>query len=278
MKHPLASCLLALAPTLCLAQEIPDALIGVWATPTCAAPADTLVIYKNFYLWLGEEETALTGLTASAAQPDGWTRLQESDGYPNFFQIQPDGRLREAFLPESADKAAAPSQDWQTADYESCANALPPGKVLLHGEPVALLRVISNAQGLCETDRQACANQLFAGIDVSGDGNLSVAEIARLFRVAGYVAAVGQDTAANNDDLAGLLAAGLPLGPLLASAIVNSFDYNNDSVVSLAELSQDRGTLIEPFEPKTSSALNSRLNQMREALKPLGQLLDHFGK
>lgn len=278
MKRILASCLLILLPSIALADEVPDKLMGVWATPNCSSPQDTLVFYKGFYLWLGEEETSLTGLSLPSSQPAGWTRLEESDGYPSFFRVLSDGRLREAFLPDGADWAVGPDENWETTDYEFCGNALPRSQALLHGEPVALLQVVSDAQGICQTDRQACADQLFAGIDVSGDGNLSTAEIARLIRVAGYIATVSEETAANNDDLAGVLAAGLPLGPLLASAIINSFDYDDNNVVSLAELTQDRGTLIEQFEPNSGGELNSRLNKMKEALKPLGRMLENFGQ
>ncbi|MCD8504468.1 MAG: hypothetical protein LRY49_05510 [Burkholderiaceae bacterium] len=278
MKLKLASCLLALLPAATLGQEVPKEMAGIWATPNCSSPQDTLAFYKSFYLWIGEQETALTGLTKPQAQPQGWTRLEDSDGYPNFFTVLPDGRLREAFLPDNADSGSTPADDWQTTDYESCGNTLPRSQVLLHGEPVALLQVLSNAQSICQTNRQACASELFAGIDVSGDGNLSTAEIARLFRVAGYLATVSEDTPASNDELVGVVAAALPVGPLIASAIINSFDYDDNGVVSLAELSQDRGTLIDQLEPETGDELNSRLNQMKEALKPLGRLLENFGQ
>ena len=278
MKHKLATCVLALLPIAGLSEEVPDTLRGIWASPSCAAPEDTLVIYRSFYLWLGQEETALTGLAMPVTQTDNWTRLEESDGYPNFFQLLPDGKLRETFLPENAEFDSSPKDDWQTTDYESCQGNLPRNEALLHGEATALLEVASNAQAVCQTDRQACASVLFAGIDVSGDGALSTAEIARLFRVAAYVAAVSEDEPANNDELAGVMAASLPIGPLMASAMVNSFDYDNDGALSLAELSQDRGTLIEQLEPDTGGEINSRLNQMKEALKPLGRLLENFGQ
>lgn len=278
MKHKLAVCLLALLPAAGFSEEVPDTLRGVWATPDCVSPEDTLVIYRSFYLWLGQEETALTGVTMPESQPEDWTRLQESDGYPNFFRLLPDGKLREAFLPDNADPASSPQDDWQTTDYESCQGALPRSQVLLHGEPMALLQVASNAQAVCQLDRQACTSILFAGVDVSGDGNLSTAEIARLFRVAGYVAAVSEENPANNDELAGVLAASLPIGPLMASAVINSFDYDDNGALSLAELSQDRGTLIDGLQADTGGEINSRLNQMKEALKPLGRLLENFGQ
>jgi hypothetical protein len=278
MRLRLASYLLALLPFGSFATEVPDALTGIWATPNCTTATDTLVLYKGFYLWLGEDETALSGLSASDTQATDWTRLEEPDGYPNFFMVLPDGRLRETFLPDGAPFVSNPTESWQTTDYESCADALPRTKVLLHGEPVAVLKVVSSVHNLCQTDQQACANQLFAGLDISGDGKLSRAEIARVLRVTAYVAAVSEDDAAQNDDLAGISAASLPIGPLMASAIVNSFDYDNDGLLSLAELSQDRGTLTSQLEPDTNDELSSRLNQMKQAIKPLGRLLENFGQ
>lgn len=98
------------------------------------------------------------------------------------------------------------------------------------------------------------------------------------FGVAGYVAAVSEEAPANNDGLAGVLAAGLPLGTLMASTIINSFDYDDSGGVSLAELSQDRDTLIDQLKPEAGGEFNSRLNQMKEALKPLGRMLENFGQ
>ena len=264
MKHKLAACLLSMLPTIGLTQDIPKNLEGVWATPSCTAATDTLVIYNSFYLWIGEQETALTGFALAPSQPEEWVILEESDGYPNFFKLLPDGKLRESFLPDNAEFDSMPNQDWQATDYEPCGNAMPRNNALLHGEPAAVLQAVSDVQTLCETDRQACANQLFASFDVSGDGKLSTAEVARLLRVAGYVAAVSEATPAENNELAGVLAAGLPLGPLMASAIINSFDYNDDGGVSLEELSQDRGALIDQIEPNTGDELNSRLDRMKE--------------
>lgn len=278
MKQKLAICLLGLLPALGFCREIPGVLNGVWATPNCATPTDTLVIFRSFYLWLGDDETALNGLTMPDAQPDGWTRLEEPDGYPNFFNVLPDGRMRESFLPDNADMSESPAAEWQTTDYENCGGALPRSKVLLHGEPVAVMKLISDAQGQCSVDRQACANKLFAGVDVSGDDNLSVAEISRLFRVAGYVATVSQDVPANNDELASVAAASLPVAPLMASAIVSSFDYNDDGVLSMRELTQDRGTLFDQLDSTAGTDLNSRLNQMKQALEPLGRLLENLGR
>lgn len=278
MKHALAACLIATLPAFALAEDTPEELIGIWAAPNCSSATDTLVFFNGFYLWLGEEETTLSGLKLASEQPENFTRLEESDGYPNFFAVLPDGRLREAFLPDDAEYSVTPEADWASTDYERCGNALPRDKVMLHGEALAVLSVLNDAQSVCSTNQPACATTLFNGLDVSGDGNLSIAEIARLFRVAGYLAAVSEENGASNDDLAAVLATSLPVAPLMASAIVNSFDYDDNGTVSLTELSQDRNSAIQGLEPNTGEQLGSKLDRMKETLKPLGRILENFGQ
>lgn len=286
MKLALAACLIATLPAFALAEDTPEEFIGIWATPNCNSATDTLVFFNGFYLWLGEEETTLSGLSlaseagaeSAGEPPDDFIRLEESDGYPNFFQVLPDGRLREAFLPDDAELSAKPDADWASTDYERCGNALPRDKVMLHGEALAVLSVVNEAQSVCSTNQPACATTLFNGVDVTGDGNLSIAEIARLFRVAGYLAAVSEENGASNDDLAAVLATSLPVAPLMASAIVNSFDYDDNGTVSLAELSQDRISAMQGIDPKSGDELGSRLDRMKETLKPLGRILENFGQ
>ncbi len=215
---------------------------------------------------------------AGGEPPDDFIRLEESDGYPNFFQVMPDGRLREAFLPDGAEFSATPEADWASTDYARCGNALPRDKVMLHGEALAVLSVVNEAQSVCSTNQPACATTVFNGVDVTGDGNLSIAEIARLFRVAGYLAAVSEENGASNDDLAAVLATSLPVAPLMASAIVNSFDYDDNGTVSLAELSQDRISAMQGIDPKSGDELGSKLDRMKETLKPLGRILENFGQ
>lgn len=271
-------CALLLPAQFISAQNVPDSLRGIWASPNCEAPTETLAIFKGFYLWIGEQETVLTGVSSSSSTQDGWTKLIESGGYPNYVQITADGKLREAYRPDSASENASPDANWSTQDYLSCANRLPRANVLLHGEPMAMLKAIDNVYGTCETDRQGCATTLFAAVDVSGDGKLSTAELARLIRIGTYLAAVSSDDSLENTELAGTITATIGLAPVIASAVIHSFDYNNDGAVSLVELSQDRGTLIDGIQADSGSQLGMRLQQMKEAIKPLGQLLEGMGR
>jgi len=125
LKHALAACLIATLPAFALAEDTPEEFIGIWATPNCSSATDTLVFFNGFYLWLGEEETTLSGLSLAgeaAGEPsDDFTRLEESDGYPNFFQVLPDGRLREAFLPDGASLVPRPKPIGQAPTMRAAA-------------------------------------------------------------------------------------------------------------------------------------------------------------
>jgi hypothetical protein len=92
-----------------------------------------------------------------------------------------------------------------------------------------------------------------------------------------YVAAVGSQGPTKHKDLAALMASSLPLAPLLASAIVKSFDYDNDGLLSIQELSQDRGSLIDQLESQVGSNLGEHLGDLKQSLQPLERLLENFG-
>jgi YD repeat-containing protein len=74
--------------------------------------------------------------------------------------------------------------------------------------------------------------------DVSGDGLLASAEIARLLRGAAWVLAVQEG--ATQDVLVGAVGAGALAGILSARLLVESLDYDGDGRLSAAELTQDR--------------------------------------
>jgi hypothetical protein len=276
MKQLLIAFSLSLLALTSWSEEVPEPLRGIWATPECEAPRDTLAIYRGFYLWMDREQTALTGVTASSTPDDPWTRLTEASGYPIYLQRLEDGRLREWYLPDEAPFDQVPQDDWEYADFESCGSELPRQHVILSGEAISVFNAIDPVYGHCDQDRQACAQILFDAVDVTGDGRLSPAEIARLIRVALFVAAVGDEQRIDNQALAGLLAASLPLAPLGAAAIVSSFDYDHDGTLSMAELSQDRGSLIDQIEGQMSMGFGMDVERLRHSLGLWGQFLENW--
>ena len=277
MKRLLFTWLITILPTLGLAQEVPESLRGIWAAPSCAAPEDTLVIHRGFYLWVAPEEVFLIGVQATPTDDGRWVRLSQANGYPMYLKLLADGTLRESYMPSDAPMNQEPTEQWETEDYVPCHQTLPGVHALLHGEAVAMFAVMDQVYGRCAQDRAACAQTLFDGVDVSGDGQLSPAELARLFRVLAYVAAVGSQGPTKHKDLAALMASSLPLAPLLASAIVKSFDYDNDGLLSMQELSQDRGSLIDQLESQVGSNLGEHLGDLKQSLQPLERLLENFG-
>lgn len=278
IRRLLAVALLSATSCLSWADPVPANMQGIWASPNCEQPAQTMALFNGFYLWIGEETTFLSGIQEVDRPKDGWVRLREPDGYPVFLQVTPEGNLKETYAPDNAPADALPTQDWDQTTYASCNGRLPRSLVLLHGEPLAVLKVVDSVYGKCQADRQVCAATLFAGADVSNDGKISTAELARLVRVATYLAAVSGDDVIDNTELAGAITATIPIAPVLSSAVVHSFDYDNDGVLSLQEMTQDRGTLFAEIEPNAGGQLGSRLNQMKEAIKPLGRMLEGFGR
>ena len=270
--------LLGIAPWLSWADPVPFNLQGIWASPNCEQSAETMALFNGFYLWIGEETTFLAGIEAVDQPKGGWVRLKESDGYPVFLQLTPEGNLKETYAPDNAPADALPADGWEQTTFAPCDGRLPRAEVLLHGEPLAVLKVVDSVYGTCQSNRQMCATTLFAGADVSGDGKLSTAELSRLVRVATYIAAVSGNDVIQNNELAGAITATIPIAPVLSSAVVHSFDYDNDGVLSLKEMAQDRGTLFAEIEPNVGGQLGTRLNQMKEAIKPLGRMLEGFGR
>ena len=274
IKRLLLASVLSLATSVAFADAVAPELHGIWASPNCQKPVETLAIFNGSYLWMGEDSTILAGVTASQTPDNGWHRLLESDGYITFFQLTPEKKLREAYRPDDAAESATPSENWETNDFQNCEGQLPASNTFLHGEPLAILRVVDSVYDRCSKDRGGCAATLFAGIDVSGNGKLSTAELARLLRVGTYLAAITSDETIKNDELAAAIAASIPLAPVIASALVHSFDYDADGSLSMIEISQDRGSLIDTLEPDAGDRLGKQLSDVKRAIKPLGKLLE----
>ncbi|MFC7610346.1 EF-hand domain-containing protein [Teichococcus aestuarii] len=106
--------------------------------------------------------------------------------------------------------------------------------------------------------------------DVSGDGLLSVAEIARLVRGMTWVMAAAEDASPE-----GVLAAGgggLLAGVAIGRFAMESLDYDGDGRLSAAELGQDRTALTRSLGAEGGRPL--RLEGVQEGIGLLRGLLD----
>jgi hypothetical protein len=250
------------------ATEVPKQFRGTWAYPSCEQPTETVLLYHQAYLWIGSRGTELRGVSLAKAQPADWTRVEDSNGTPYFFKLNSPDKLAETFLPRGATKQATPTKEWGSVVYESCKGQLPAELVLLHSEPVALLNVIEEIAPWCSTDRARCVKALFDALDVSRDGSLSKAEIARAVRIGAYLTAVSGNEYPSTEQLSGVTLAAIRMGPEISEAIINSFDYDNSGGVSLTELSLNREQLFGQTTA-TGANPNTSVERAKKSLKPL---------
>ena len=135
-----------------------------------------------------------------------------------------------------------------TGSLLECA-ALPGMLPVVFAEAFAVFRQFDDFGDAClgeEGPGPICAAAAFETADLTGDGRLSRSEIGRAIRAAAFL--VGHRVLADQQQTAFVpvekmfLAwfAGSALGPLVAGNLVDSYDYDGDGFVSLAELLQDR--------------------------------------
>lgn len=242
----LAALLFVAAPA--MAQGVPGALRGSWAAGSCVAPEALLHVTARGVVRLPASGPARLVRFRALRDQDGWTlgtgvgaeapRVMLRPTADGLDLAEPDAKLRDDRLP-----GATPVTRWLRCQAGSV------GLALLHGEGLAFLATLERLESVCRAGPMAiCIGGLIAEVDVSSDGLLSVAEVARLLRGATWALAVQQ----GSEPEAIAAAGGLGSIAALAAArlVVASFDYDGDGRLSAAELSQDR--LV--FPPGTGSA------------------------
>ncbi len=236
-----AALVLALAlPAAARAQPagVPEALRGAWFSGACEDPDAMLALTGRAAARLDAAQPARLFRFRELREIAGW-RLGVATGAeaPRLLfrataggleTAEPDPKTRDDRLPGDALPTA-----WQR-----CATP-PAALLLLHGEGIAVLAALEAMEAGCAAaPPAACAAAIVRDGDVSGDGRLSPAELARLARGAAWIAAVQEG--AMPDALAGVVGAAALGGVLAARLLVESLDYDGDGRLSAAELAQDR--------------------------------------
>ncbi|MBR0646229.1 EF-hand domain-containing protein [Plastoroseomonas hellenica] len=224
------------------ATAIPEPMRGNWTDGDCARPAAVLHVTPRAAVRLPAEGAGRLLRFAAIARHEDWV-LGTADGAaaPRLLlrmrgdaleTVEPEAKTRDDALP-----GPAALQLWRRCPQ------WPPALVAQHGEGIAFLGMLERVEAACGEGMGAagCLAALYRAADISGDGLLSAAELARLFRGAAWIAAV-EEPADERPALQGLTAAA---ALLLARGVVESLDYDGDGRLSLAELAQDRGGLPE---------------------------------
>jgi hypothetical protein len=141
---------------------------------------------------------------------------------------EPDAKLRDDRLPGDT-----PVQRWQRCPTP------PPALAALHGEGLAALATLERLEAACQAEAMpGCLAALVAAGDVSGDGALSVAEVARLLR--GIAWAMAAQDGATPEGFGAAVGLGALGAQAAARLLVDGLDFDGDGRLSAAELGQDR--------------------------------------
>jgi hypothetical protein len=276
----LGATLLALAaPTLApatQAQGVPEALRGAWYAGACTDPQAMLVLTGRAAARIEAEAPARLLRFRETREVAGWTlgvsvgadapRMMLRAAAEGLETVEPDPKLRDDRLPGDASPAV-----WRRCP------AAPPALAMLHGEGVAFLAAFEHLEAACSGSGQgvtpgACAAAIVTQGDVSGDGKLSVAELGRLVRGGAWVIAAMEG--ATQDVLLGAVGAGTLGGILAGRLVMESMDYDNDGLLSAAELAHDsvafaRATGTPAGQPLRTQGLTEGAGMLRGLMEGL---------
>lgn len=217
---------------------IPEALRGAWiAGDSCARPDALLFLTARAAARIpAEGEPALLRFGAFGLVPGGWTLgvlpepdarrlLLRSPGPDQLETADPATKTRDDRLPGEG----ATLQRWRRCPQVPAATAA------RHAEGVAALAALEHVEAACGAGAgiRDCLAAAFVQADVTGDGALSPAELARMARGQAWVAAI---RVGRMPDQAQAEASALEA----ARRLLAGLDYDGDGRLSLTELVQDR--------------------------------------
>lgn len=219
------------APALA-AQEFPMAFTGIWAEADCNAPTRVKMINRLGiidFIRIGDSLSVQISAFESLAYDAGAGILKAQVVVPSI-----DGTL-----PVEISLAGL----YLNETFVSCET--PPKELLwTFGEVIPFLEAIGATAEECARSSDAqCLLPMFEYVDVTGDKQLSVAEISRLFRAGGFLLGyiARNQGLVPAQELVGFVALGGLLSPMFVRNLVDGMDYNQDGLLSLDELLQDRG-------------------------------------
>ena len=220
---PISIAALVLSASTVWAEPVPDRASGVWSVGGCSGDAFTVLVTSSSAIALEEREGKAVTAVAKAEWANG-TIVLTMEGKGNEWVLPPLNALRKC-------------------------DALPGVLPLLFAETIAIFGQLDEIDAACKGENGVtarCVALVFDIVDLTGDGKFSRAEISRAVRAAGFfigyrmVADKRQDPFVPLDELYLAQIAATALGPLVATNLIESYDFDGDGFVSFAELLQDR--------------------------------------
>lgn len=276
----LAAALLAAMPAAAQDAALPEPMQGLWVSGECAAPEAMLFATHRGWAMLPTGATQrMFRITRTGTVGDGLTLLVGDDEEQTrlLLRATPAGlEVREP--PEKLADTELPG-DAPASSFRRCP-AIPAALALLHGEGLSFLGALDGIEAACAHGNTAtCIDAVWSWADVSGDGTLTAAEVARLARGVAYAVMLSQGT--ETEELAGALGAGALGGVAVGWALIASFDYDGSTSLSKAEVTQDRfpppglagAVTAAPSLPRPGVSLSAQLGALKALFEELAPLL-----
>lgn len=265
------------------AAPIPPAAQGLWVNGACSDPDALLFVTGRAWALLPREGAQELWRVERTDQTGGFTLAVADDPDRTRLLLRADGTRLETRTPSPKQADDQLPGDAPAIEWARCAG-VPTTLAALHGEGLAFLGALDGIEAACAGGEAApCLAALFGWADLTRDGVLSAAEIARLVRGVTHVAMLATGTEVG--DLAAAVGASAVGGLAAAYALIASLDYDASGTLSLAELLQDRSPmpgLAGPASPPAPSvagpplagaALAGQLGALRTLLDQLGPML-----
>ena len=218
-----ALALIALSASPSKAEPVPHRATGIWSDTECGSHGLSVLVNTNAALIIESREQETTVATARAEWLSGAV------------VVMTHGEAGELVLPP--------------LDSLKRCGALPIAFSLLFAESVTAFKQFDDITTHCtgaDVVAARCVELVFDMIDVSDDGMFSKAELGRTIRAAsffiGYIIAVeeSQNAFVPLDNLSVAPVVASLLAPLVATNLIDSYDFDGDGFLSLRELLQDR--------------------------------------
>jgi len=244
----------------CRAAPLPDRAVGVWSVVDCGGDGLTILVNSSAALMI-ESEGKKARVAIAAAEWAGGS-----------FVLTAQGDMSEVILP--------PLDSLKRCDFLPSSFAFP------FAEAVAVFKELGHMDEHCKGEggiTPQCVAVAFEIVDITGDGRFSRAELSRMIRAASFfivhrlIADKRQVAFVPLEELYLAQLAVATFGPLVATNLIDSYDFDGDGFLSPKELLQDRkpeeglegaaASLATELSPAVMSALMKSASGILDLLR-----------
>ena len=220
-------------------NNFPKNIQGIWSSD-CKEEYQVFIISNNTSMWIDEQYVGFN--ISKTSSVNDWTAYKwgEIDGSYYYFLKKDGDNLFEITAPDDwdgIDYSFLNNSDYSS--YEKC-DSIPSMYQLIYGEIINLMN--SQLIETCNNNENPanCINETFDFLDVSGDDELSVAELTRAARIAIYFTFIDKREGEDREIGFATYTTTSLIFPALSKILIGNYDYDNSNTISLKEIYTDR--------------------------------------